>query len=61
MRALITAIDCGFSSTQTKRRPVAAATAPVVPEPAKKSSTQSPSRELALMIRRRMPSGFCVG
>ena len=37
------------------------ATAPVVPLPAKKSSTRSPGRLDAWMIRRRMPSGFCVG
>ena len=57
----MTAIASGLSSTSTNRRPSAAATAPVVPLPAKKSSTQSPSRLEACTIRRRMPSGFCVG
>ena len=39
---------------------VCCATAPVVPEPAKKSSTQTFSCEEALRIRFRMPSGFWV-
>src|SRR6185312_1691780 len=51
----------GLESTHTKRRPRAAAAAPVVPDPAKKSRTQSPDRLLAAMIRRRIPRGFCVG
>jgi len=41
--------------------PNADATAPVVPLPAKKSSTRSPGRLDAWMIRRRIPSGFWVG
>jgi hypothetical protein len=57
----MTSMASGFSSTSTKRRPRVAATAPVVPDPAKKSSTQSPSRVDACTMRRRIPSGFCVG
>ena len=38
-----------------------AATAAVVPEPPKKSSTVSPGLELAEIILRRIPSGFWVG
>ena len=50
----------GFCSTSTYRLPSLCATAPVVPLPAKKSSTQSPGALEAWMMRRRMPSGFCV-
>lgn len=44
-RPRITSIASGFSSTSTKRRPSSAAAAPVVPLPAKASSTQSPGRD----------------
>ena len=37
------------------------ATAPSVPLPAKRSRHQSPGRDDACTIRRRTPSGFCVG
>lgn len=57
----MTSTATGLSSTSTKRRPRSRATAPSVPLPAKKSSTQSPSREDACTIRRSTPSGFCVG
>ena len=60
-RARITSTACGFSSTSTNRRPIAAATAPVVPLPAKKSSTQSPGRDDGSSTRRSTPSGFWVG
>ena len=57
----MTATASSLLSTRTKRRPSASATAPVVPLPAKKSSTQSPSRDEACTMRRSTPSGFCVG
>ena len=44
IRSRITAIASGLSSTSTASRPSADATAPVVPLPAKKSSTRSPGR-----------------
>ena len=57
----MTRIASSLESISTKLRPSDAATAPVVPEPAKKSSTQSPSRLDAWSIRRMMPAGFWVG
>ena len=57
----MTATASGLSSTRTNLRPSARATAPVVPEPAKKSRTRSPGRLDACTIRRRIASGFCVG
>jgi len=42
-------------------RPRRAAASPVVPLPAKKSSTQSPGFECTLTIRVSSASGFCVG
>ncbi len=50
-----------LSSTSTNPRPCRAAASPVVPLPAKKSSTTSPGREWTFTIRSRIPSGFCVG
>ena len=40
---------------------VRAAASPVVPLPANASSTRSPSLVCTSTIRRRTPSGFCVG
>ena len=60
-RPRITSTASGLASTSTNRRPSAAATAPVVPLPAKKSSTQSPGREDGESSRRSTPSGFWVG
>ena len=60
-RRSITRTASGFESTRTKRRPSFAATAPIVPLPAKKSSTSRPAGDDACTIRRRMPSGFWVG
>jgi len=50
-----------LESMSTAERPLRTAASPVVPLPAKKSSTQSPGLECTRMIRLRMPSGFCVG
>ena len=41
--------------------PARGATAPSVPDPAKKSRHQPPGREEAATMRRTTPSGFCVG
>jgi hypothetical protein len=57
----MTSIASGLLSISTYRRPSAAATAPSVPDPAKKSRHQSPGLVLADTIRRTMPSGFWVG
>ena len=57
----MTSTASGLLSTHTNRRPSSALTAPVVPDPAKKSSTQSPGREDAVTIRRSTPAGFWVG
>ena len=56
----MTATAVGLSSIITKLRPCLAAAAPVVPLPAKKSSTVSPGFEWTRTIRSRIPSGFCV-
>ena len=56
----MTAMASSLLSISTHRRFICRATAPAVPEPAKKSKTQSPSCDDALRIRRRMPSGFWV-
>lgn len=55
---MIVAIDSGLASIKVKLLPSFAATAPVVPEPAKKSRTRSPGLELAEITLRKMPSGF---
>ena len=60
-RVAIAVAPAALSSISTKRRPVARATAPSVPLPAKKSRHQSPGRVDASTMRRTMPSGFCVG
>jgi hypothetical protein len=60
-RSTITRTASALSSISTKSRPFLAAASPVVPLPAKKSSTTSPRRECTLTMRSRMPSGFCVG
>ena len=60
-RLRITLMASGLSSISKKRRPSASAAAPVVPLPAKKSSTRAPGRDDAATIRRKMPNGFCVG
>ena len=57
-RFRIVAKASGCSSIRTKPRPNRAAASPVVPLPAKKSSTVSPGSVCTLMIRSRMPSGF---
>ena len=56
-----TSIASGWESTSTKRRPSSRATAPSVPDPAKKSRHQPPGRDEAATIRRTTPAGFCVG
>lgn len=57
----MTASASGLLSTRMKFRPSSAAAIPVVPLPAKKSKTVSPGFDEAAIMRRRIPSGFCVG
>ena len=60
-RARLIASAAGLASMSTKRRPSARQAAPSVPEPANGSRHQPPGRDEAATMRRRMPSGFCVG
>ncbi len=59
-RRCIISTAAALSSTITNPRPCFAAASPVVPLPAKKSSTVSPAFECTCTIRSRIPSGFCV-
>ncbi len=56
----ITAIASRLSSIIRNCRPFLAAASPVVPLPAKKSSTLSPEFECTRMMRSSRPNGFCV-
>lgn len=60
MRPSIKAQYSASRSTMIQRRPVRWATAPVVPVPAKGSSTRSPSRLVASSTRSSRASGFWV-
>jgi len=51
----------GLLSTSRYRRPSRAAASPVVPLPAKKSSTRSLGSECTRTMRSMMRRGFCVG
>ena len=59
-RRSITAIASGLESISRKRRPSWLATAPTVPDPAKKSTTRSPGALEACTIRRTTPTACCV-
>ena len=60
-RFFMTSIASGLSSMRTHERPCRRAASPVVPLPAKKSSTQSPGLVWTWMMRSRMVRGFWVG
>ena len=60
-RLRMVATATGLSSPRTNRRPSRAAAAPVVPEPAKRSTTRPPGLEPARMMRSSRRRGFCVG
>ena len=58
---LVTCMAVLDKSEVIQRLPSFSATAAVVPEPQKKSTTREPSLEEALIMRSRRASGFWVG
>ena len=57
----ITSIACLLLSTKINLRSNSCAAIPVVPLPAKKSSTVSPLFDETATMRLKTPKGFCVG